>query len=45
MLRAGFDLHVAKPIRPAELVAAVASLVSRARQPRRQAAVTPPDAA
>jgi CheY-like chemotaxis protein len=36
-LRAGFDLHLAKPIDPGELVASVASLVQRPRRvsPRR----------
>ena len=32
-LLAGFQLQLAKPVRPAELVAAVASLAGRTRQP------------
>jgi PAS domain S-box-containing protein len=33
-LRSGFEMHLAKPIDPGELVAAVATLVRRARLPR-----------
>jgi CheY-like chemotaxis protein len=35
LLRAGFQIHLAKPAQPAELVAAVASLVSAKRPPSR----------
>jgi CheY-like chemotaxis protein len=31
-LESGFELHLAKPIDPAELVASIATLVRRARQ-------------
>jgi CheY-like chemotaxis protein len=33
-LRSGFDMHLAKPIDPAELVASVSMLARRARQDR-----------
>jgi CheY-like chemotaxis protein len=33
-LRSGFDMHLAKPVDPGELVAAAAMLVRRARLPR-----------
>ena len=33
-LRAGFQLHVPKPVEPAELVAVVANLAARSRQAR-----------
>jgi PAS domain S-box-containing protein len=34
-LRSGFEMHLAKPVDPGELVASVATLVRRARQPNR----------
>jgi CheY-like chemotaxis protein len=33
-LRSGFEMHLAKPVDPGELVASVATLVRRARTPR-----------
>ena len=33
MLRSGFQMHLAKPVEPAELVAAVANLAGRTRNP------------
>jgi CheY-like chemotaxis protein len=33
-LRSGFDMHLAKPVDPGELVATAAMLVRRARLPR-----------
>jgi CheY-like chemotaxis protein len=33
-LQSGFEMHLAKPVDPGELVASVATLVRRARQPR-----------
>ena len=32
-LRSGFEMHLAKPVDPAELVASVATLVRRSRRP------------
>jgi len=33
-LRSGFEMHLAKPVDPGELVASVGTLVRRARAPR-----------
>ena len=33
-LQSGFEMHLAKPVDPGELVAAIARLVRRARLPR-----------
>ena len=33
-LQSGFEMHLAKPVDPGELVASVATLVRRARLPR-----------
>jgi len=33
-LRSGFEMHLAKPVDPGELVASIATLVRRAQRPK-----------